>query len=71
MSFNDISLSGRAGLAQRIAQLRARFAATRHRRAVYLRTHAELQALSDRDLGDLGFHRSEIGRVAREAARKA
>lgn len=71
MASNDFSISGRAGLAQRMSEFRERFAAARHRRAVYLRTVAELQALSDRDLGDLGFHRSEIGRVAREAARKA
>ena len=44
--------------------LRARLA----RRRTYLRTVAELQALSDRELADLGLHRSEIGRVARQAA---
>ena len=38
------------------------------RRNVYNRTVAELTALSDRDLADLGVARHNIGRVAREAA---
>ncbi|MCC1482234.1 DUF1127 domain-containing protein [Roseibaca sp. Y0-43] len=39
-------------------------------RAVYNRTARELHALSDRELGDLGIHRSEIPRIAAEAAFK-
>ena len=35
----------------------------------YSRTVAELEALSTRDLADLGLSRSDIARVAREAAR--
>lgn len=35
----------------------------------YSRTVAELQALSTRDLSDLGLSRSDIPRVAREAVR--
>jgi uncharacterized protein YjiS (DUF1127 family) len=35
----------------------------------YSRTVAELEALSNRDLSDLGLSRSDITRVAREAAR--
>jgi len=38
------------------------------RRRLYLDTYAELAAMSDRDLADLGFSRSEIGRIAKEAA---
>jgi uncharacterized protein YjiS (DUF1127 family) len=38
------------------------------RRAVYSRTMRELQALSDRDLSDLGIHRAMIAEIAREAA---
>ena len=37
----------------------------------YRRTLDELSQLSDRDLADMGMHRSTIGDVAREAARKA
>jgi uncharacterized protein YjiS (DUF1127 family) len=38
------------------------------RRRVYSQTLSELQALSDRDLADLGLHRSLISAVAKEAA---
>ena len=41
------------------------------RRRVYNQTLFELQALSDRDLSDLGMSRSNIAEVAREAAYKA
>ena len=40
------------------------------RRRIYNQTLFELQALSDRDLADLGMHRSTIAEVAREAAYK-
>jgi uncharacterized protein YjiS (DUF1127 family) len=35
----------------------------------YNRTVSELQALSNRELDDLGFNRADITRVAREASR--
>lgn len=38
------------------------------RRRVYAQTVAELNSLSDRDLADLGLHRSLIRAVAKEAA---
>ena len=41
------------------------------RRDVYRKTVAELQALSDRDLADFGFHRSEIPEIARQEASSA
>ena len=44
--------------------LRARMA--RHR--LYRQTRHELAVLSDRELADLGLHRSEIGRIAWQAA---
>lgn len=57
---------GATALFHRIAealQERARY------RTVYTRTLAELQAMSDRELSDFGFHRSELPRIARDAAR--
>ncbi|MCJ8140316.1 DUF1127 domain-containing protein [Falsirhodobacter halotolerans] len=39
-----------------------------HRRAVYRQTVAELNALSTRDLADLGMSRSSIREVAFQAA---
>jgi len=47
-----------------LAGLRARLA--RHRK--YRQTVAELAALSERELSDLGLSRADIRRVAREAA---
>lgn len=38
------------------------------RRAIFRQTIAELNALSARDLGDLGISRASIRQVAREAA---
>lgn len=35
----------------------------------YNRTVAELEALSNRELADLGFGRADITRIAREAVR--
>lgn len=46
-----------SGLAGRIARYR-----------LYRRTLNELSALSDRDLADLGIHRSQISEIARQAA---
>lgn len=43
------------------------FAVSDERRA-YLETFRELQALSDRDLADIGISRGDIERIAREAA---
>ncbi len=50
--------------------LRARFATWRARRAAYRVTRDELMRLSDRDLADLGIHRSNITRIALEAAQE-
>lgn len=57
-----VSLSDR--LAATLTVLRAAV----QRRRVYDQTRRELKALSDRDLADLGIHRSMIRTVAREAA---
>ena len=56
------------GLIARIHQIREMLKRSAARRAVYRQTVDELQANSDRELADLGFHRSEIPRIAREAA---
>lgn len=56
--------SSETGLAQIVATLREGLA----RRKVYRQTLAELRSLSDRELGDLGMHRSMLTRIALEAA---
>ncbi|WP_176518562.1 DUF1127 domain-containing protein [Rhodobacter maris] len=52
------------GFAQIVATLREGLA----RRKVYRQTLAELRSLSDRELSDLGMHRSMLTRIALEAA---
>lgn len=47
-----------------LAQVKAAFA----RRAVFTQTLRELNALSDRELADLGIARADITTIAREAA---
>ena len=49
-------------------QGKVRFATYRARRAIYRRTRAELAALSNRELADLGIPRCHIHRVALETA---
>lgn len=51
-----------------IMGLIARFQESRARRAVYRQTVEELSNLSNRELDDLGIHRSMITRIANEAA---
>ncbi|MDU8913176.1 DUF1127 domain-containing protein [Aestuariicoccus sp. MJ-SS9] len=70
MAYVSINPTAATGLFSRIKDLRAAFAAYRARRAVYHKTLTELDALSDRDLADFGLHRSELPRVALDAARE-
>ncbi|MGR3464733.1 DUF1127 domain-containing protein [Limimaricola sp.] len=57
-----------AGLGQRIAALRASLADRAAKSKIYRSTYNELQALTDRDLADLGISRSMIKRIAIEAS---
>ena len=58
----EIGLGGRFGTAVQTVQEMVR------KRGIYTRTLRELRGLTDRDLSDLGLHRSMIAEVAREAA---
>ncbi|CUX80619.1 MAG: protein with domain of unknown function DUF1127 [Roseibaca calidilacus] len=58
------------GLLARLQGFRDTLQTVMQQRAVYARTVQELQALSNRELADLGIHRSEIPRIAAEAAFK-
>ena len=56
------------GVADRVTALVKSITTIMQRRATYAQTLRELQALSNRDLSDLGLSRSMIAEVAREAA---
>ena len=58
-------------LATKFADLRKALAARRAQNKVYRQTVNELRMLSDRDLSDLGIHRSMISAIAHEAAKAA
>lgn len=57
-----------AGLRGRLMTAVQRIQENRARRAVFRQTLRELNALSTRDLNDLGINRSMITRLAHEAA---
>ena len=57
-----------SALAQRFDALMIDLRARLARRRVYRQTVNELAVLSDRELADLGLHRSEIRRIAWQAA---
>ncbi len=57
-----------AGIAARISATFATLSDAWQRRRVYRQTLRELNALTSRELADLGMHRSMITRVALEAA---
>jgi uncharacterized protein YjiS (DUF1127 family) len=59
-----------SGFAQTFAAFWERARHARKVRVVYNVTYDELARLSDRDLADLGIHRSQISAVAKEAAEK-
>ncbi|MGO4853528.1 DUF1127 domain-containing protein [Phaeovulum sp. W22_SRMD_FR3] len=56
------------GFADRLMALVTRIGEARARRAVYTQTLRELNALTTRELNDLGISRSMITRVAQDAA---
>ncbi|WP_299148847.1 DUF1127 domain-containing protein [uncultured Tateyamaria sp.] len=68
--YNDINT--RSDLVERILGAAARILETaaerRAQNRIYRTTLGELDALSNRELADLGMHRSELKRVAWESA---
>jgi uncharacterized protein YjiS (DUF1127 family) len=59
------------GLGDKVASLVERLRTARKVRAVYRQTYNELADLTDRDLADLGLHRTQIRAVALQAAEMA
>ena len=58
-----------SGLFEGLRRAAASLNDARRARAEYRRVYDELAALSDRDLADLGIHRSDVAGVARAASR--
>ena len=75
MAFASETTPRTAGLAERMLDGAAHWFADASqvmaRRRVARSTYNELAALSDRDLADLGMNRTDIRRIALEAARGA
>ena len=57
-----------AGVAGRVNAALGALSERRHRYRTYRVTLAELSALTPRELDDLGIHRTELRRIAYEAA---
>lgn len=68
MAYQTQTAFGGASFAERFSALRSTLAERRAKRAVYTTTLRELAGLSDRDLSDLGMHRSMIKQIAFDAA---
>ncbi len=68
MAYVNSSREGAAGPVQRAGKFVAGLRLSLTRRRVFRQTIRELQALSNRELSDLGIDRSMITRVSSEAA---
>lgn len=68
MAYVNSSRAVSVSIVDRLAGAMTVIRAAIQRRRVYDQTLRELRALSNRDLADLGIHRSLIATVAKEAA---
>ncbi len=68
MAYVNTTRIARKGFADRLIVARDIVLNALAQRCTYLRTVAELNALTDRDLTDLGISRLGIAEIAREAA---
>jgi uncharacterized protein YjiS (DUF1127 family) len=68
MAYAHSTQVARGGLLARLAVLKDGVATALQQRRTYSRTLAELNALSDRELADLGIARLAIRDIAHEAA---
>ncbi len=68
MAYASAHSTRTAGLLAPIAEVFAAVSAAWARSRVYARTYNELNALTTRELNDLGISRSMISRLAHEAA---
>jgi uncharacterized protein YjiS (DUF1127 family) len=68
MAYVNTTRVARKGFADRLFAVKASVLTALHQRRVYGRTLAELNALSDRELADLGISRMSIPEIAHQAA---
>ncbi len=68
MAYLNATRSARPGLLDRIAALATQIREAARRRSVYRQTLRELNALTNRELNDLGLNRTMLTRIAMEAA---
>lgn len=68
MAYVNTTRSAELGLGDRVNGLVKLIAESIRRRRVYAQTLRELNALSSRELEDLGIHRSMIAAIAADAA---
>jgi uncharacterized protein YjiS (DUF1127 family) len=68
MAYLNADRALHTGLIDRFSAFRKTLVERRTRYALYKRTIEELGALTDRDLADLGVSRSDVRRIAYEAA---
>lgn len=68
MAYVNTTRIARKGLLGRIAVFKDGVVTAIQQRRVYTRTVAELNALTDRELADLGISRLSIAEIAHEAA---
>lgn len=68
MAYVNTTRFARKGLVDRMSDLKDTVLAAIRQRRVYSQTVAELNALTDRELSDLGIARATIREIAHEAA---
>ena len=68
MAYASVSRAAHGSIAERLAALLKSVKTSFSRRQKYQTTLRELNALTDRELSDLGIHRSLIATIAHEAA---
>lgn len=68
MAYVNTTRIARKGLLDRLAAFKDAAVTAIQSRQVYLRTVSELNALTDRELSDLGIARVSIREIAHEAA---
>ena len=68
MAYVNTTRIARKGFLDRVSALKDAAVTALRSRQVYLRTVSELNALTDRELADLGIARIAIPDIAREAA---